>query len=115
VEAANAAAPTFTVHPLPLGAPVKIVALTAAAAAFLGISVHPCGGVPELSDQPTFSAVAEAAAALPVVRFSTPETNVPVIVTLAPDPAPAAALTVGVAPEPKIWFTVTSPDPSTWN
>jgi hypothetical protein len=40
VDAASAVAPTFTVHPLPPGAPVMIVLLTVAAAAHLLINVR---------------------------------------------------------------------------
>ena len=99
MDALNAVTPTFTVHPLVLGAPVKIVPVAAAAAAFLGISAHPAGGVLDGKLHPTVASVPFAAGLPPVVTDSTPEIVVPLMLEL-PLPAAAPLETLGAPPEP---------------
>ena len=100
MDAASAVVPTFTVHPLVLGALVKIVPLTAAAAAFLGISAHPCGAVVEGNVQLVVASVLLDDGLVPVVTDSTPESAVPLTVAEAPVPAALPAVMPGAAPDP---------------
>ena len=100
MDAASAVAPTLTVHPLPLGAPVKIVPLAAAAAAFLGISEQPCGGVADGRVHPIVASALLVAGLVPVVTDMTPDKVVPVTVALPPLPAALPLPTLGDAPAP---------------
>jgi len=100
VDAASAVVPTFTVHPPVLGAPVNIVALAAADAAFLGINEQPCGGVVDGKVQAIVASVPLEDGLAPVVTDSTPDNVVPLSVTVAPVPAALPPVMPGAAPDP---------------